>query len=136
MSQYATLQQFYRFGLPYMAVENVLEDDLEAQIQAASSTADSYLANRGYTLPLTAWGNDLTSAVCRIAAWSVLVNLRGVNPEDPAHAAVRLGQQDAMQWLRDVAKGVANADVPSTTPVRRRTGVAGVLGGGSSSRGW
>lgn len=136
MSQYATLEEFAQFGLPAAATENLYSYDVEAQIQSASATADSYLASRGYTIPLVSWGSDVKSAVCRIAAWSILVNLRGVNPEDPAHAAVRLGQQDATQWLRDVAKGVANADIATTSPVRRRTGVAGVLGGGTSSRGW
>ena len=136
MSQYATLAEFAQFGLPMAATENLYPEDVEAQIQSASATADSYLASRGYSLPLDAWGSDIKSAVSRIAAWSILVNLRGVNPEDPAHAAVRLGQQDAMQWLRDVAKGVANADIATTSPVRRRTGTAGVIGGGTSTRGW
>ena len=105
---------------------------------AASAVADSYLASRGYALPLSAWGSDLTAAVCRIAAWSILVNHRGVNPDDPAHAAVRLGQQDAMAWLRDVARGTANADVQTTSPARKTHQLAGVFVGADSTgtRGW
>jgi phage gp36-like protein len=138
VSQYATTTDLASFGLPAAATADLDSSDLNAQLEAASATADSYLASRGYALPLTSWGQDLTSAVCRIAAWSIMVNLRGVNPEDPGHAAIRLGQQDAMGWLRDVAKGVANADIAATAPARKRHGTAKAFSSSDSdgSRGW
>jgi phage gp36-like protein len=127
MSQYATINELAAFGLPAAATADLDWGDLDAQLVSASALADSYLSSRGYAMPLTTWGQDLTSCVCRIAAWNILVNLRGVNPEDPAHAGVRMSQQDAMQWLRDVAKGTANASIETAVTARKKTGLASVI---------
>lgn len=140
MSQYATLEEFGKFGLPGVATSGLADADLNDAIAGASATADSYIANRGYSLPLTVWGQDLTRAVCQIAAWDVLVHLRGVNPEDAGHAAIAKGRDDATAWLRDVAKGVANLSVVDTVTARSKTGTARVFtvvgSDGSRTRGW
>lgn len=140
MAQYADQADLSRFGLPAAATSGLASADLDAQLRAASSVADSYIASRGYATPLSDWGDDLRASVARIAAWSILTNLRGVNPEDPAHMAVRLGQQDAMAWLRDVSKGTANLDSRLTVTARTSPGVAQafvtVSDDGEGTRGW
>lgn len=140
MSQYATLEEFGKYGLPGIATSGLADADIGDAIAGASAMADSYIANRGYALPLTSWGADLTRAVCQIAAWDVLVHLRGVNPEDAAHAAIAKGRDDATAWLRDVSKGVANLSLVDTTAARVAPAVArvfAVLGDdGEATRGW
>jgi phage gp36-like protein len=140
MAQYASQADLSRYGLPLAATSGLDGDDLDGQLAAASSVAESYLSNRGYAMPLDTWGDDLRSTVARIAAWSILTNLRGVNPEDPAHDAIRLGHQDAIYWLRDVAKGVANLSEQSTSGGRKGPGVMQLFSAsnddGSLDRGW
>lgn len=138
MSQYATTTDLSRFGLPSASTADLSSASLDEQLEAASAEIDSVLVGRGYGIPLTTWGNDITSCCARIAAWSILTNLRGVNPSDPGHAGVRMSAVDAREWLGRVAKGYATPT--GTTPERARTGTARVFSpngsGSTSTRGW
>ena len=138
MSQYATAAELSKFGLPSASTADLDSADIDAQLEAASAEIDSVLIGKGYGVPLTVWGNDITSCCARIAAWSVLTNLRGVNPSDPGHAGVRMSCEDARDWLKQVAKGYATPT--GTTPSRARTAVATVFSpngsGSTSTRGW
>lgn len=124
MTQYASQSDLASFGLPTTATSGIAGSVLDEQLTAASEIAESYLSGRGYTLPLTAWGRDLRSAVARIAAWYIIVNTRGVNPEDPGHAGLRMNHDDAMKWLEQVAKGRANLNGVATSPERSSVGLA------------
>lgn len=138
MPQYAEQADLARFGLPLAATSGLSSDDLDAQLAAASAVADSYITSRGYSTPLATWGDDLRAAVCKIAAWSVLTNLRGVNPEDPGHEAIRQAHIDATYWLRDVAKGVANL-AGQYTQTRQKPAVMQIFNDGAAdteTRGW
>jgi phage gp36-like protein len=78
---YATVEKFRRFGLGG-ATEGVTDDIVESHLDAASAQADLWLSSiGGYTVPLSAWGEDLTRAVCEIAAFSLLKGHTGFNPE-------------------------------------------------------
>ncbi len=137
MSQYATVDDLAAFGLQASATTGLDTDALEAQLSAASALADSYLSSRGYALPLTTWDVDLRNAVCQIAAWQIVVHHRGVNPSNPAHAALMKSRDDAEAWLRRVAAGQANLVGVSTQLPRARQGVAEVyLPTSDGSRGW
>jgi phage gp36-like protein len=135
---YATTDDLASFGLPANATSGLDSNEMDRQLEAASSIADSYLANRGYVLPLTTWDLDLRSAVARIAAWQIVMHHRGVNPNNPSHAALAKSHDDALQWLRDVSAGKANLNVTATTPARANTGVIGVytLDDAETLRGW
>lgn len=138
MAQYAEQADLSRYGLPLAATAGLSSEDLDAQLAAASAVAEGYLASRGYSVPLATWGDDLRACVCKIAAWSTLTNLRGINPEDPAHDAIRQGHIDAMYWLRDVAKGIANLS-EQFTGSRSKPAVMQVFASESSTeetRGW
>lgn len=137
MAQYAEIADLSRYGLPLAATSGLSSEDLDAQLAAASSLADSYLSSRGYSMPLQTWGDDLRACVCRLASWSILTNLRGINPEDPAHEAIRQGQMDAIYWLRDVSKGVANLS-EQFAGSRNKPGVMQVFtdSGEDQTRGW
>lgn len=138
MSQYAGASEFAMWGLPPVATADVPASVISAHLEAASSTVDSYIAARGYDLPLTTWGVDVTQAVCRIAAWSLLTHYRGVNPDDPAHEALSKANDSAVAWLLNVSKGNANLSVVDVTPKRRNVVMAEAIAADTSSdgRGW
>ena len=101
-------------ALPTGALRGVSSDDIAAVLEEASQEADSYLRAR-YAMPATSWGKDLTGAVCRIAAWRLLVR-RGLDPESAAYQAVQDDAKASIAWLRDVAVGRAHLAVDTTAP--------------------
>lgn len=118
-TQYATVADLKQLGLVAGALSGVDEADIDAALVAASSVADGYLASRyGSSLPLTAWPESLTMAVCQIAAFRIMSAI-GFNPEDGSHEVIRMGFEDAMRWLRDVSAGrvtLISAPAPALTP--------------------
>jgi phage gp36-like protein len=112
---YATLDEFQALGLPPGALVGLAEADILRALRAASARATSYLGQR-YRLPLVAWGDDLRIAVAWMAAWALL-SRRGFNPEAGADVAVRKNYEDAVGWLRDVARGGLDpTDVEDSSP--------------------
>lgn len=135
---YCSAEDLNLVGLPEQATFGIAPEKIEAVLEAASAKIDSYLRGRGYTVPLTDWGEDVRQCCATIAAWDILRSLRGVNPSDPAHMAIAKAQDDAINWLRDVAKGVANFGLGETGSKRRATGVAQFISvvNGCGERGW
>lgn len=106
---YATTTQLAQYGAASTALSSVPSGTQTAAIAAASELADSYLRTR-YSLPLLSWGSDLTRAVCQIAAYDVFVS-RGYNPAAAADVNYRMRYEDAVAWLKSVARQEAQADV-------------------------
>jgi hypothetical protein len=129
---------FLTYG-PAAAFEEVPEDTIDWYLDAAERVIFSYVGNRGYEA-LTASDSDYTLAVFKIATWDMMVGVRGVNPADPAHAALKMARDEAVSWVRDVGKGVAN--ISGATPARKATGTARVFSSaatnsdGTRTRGW
>ena len=73
--------------------------DQDDFLVAASREADSYLGLR-YTLPLTAWADDLRDVVCEIAAYK-MGDSKAFAP-DGAKTALRVRYEQAIKWLCDV----------------------------------
>jgi hypothetical protein len=135
MSQYATLEDFAVFGLPVAAWGDLISADVERAIQGRSAIVDGLIRARGYSTPLTEWGDDLRVIVCKLAAFDVLVHHRGVNPADPAHAAIVMAHDQAEKALREVVKGYRN--LSDAEPARAESGTARVFStNGTTSRGW
>lgn len=135
MASYAEVADFAIYGLRAEVTADIDPAVILAHLTNASRVADSYIGNRGYPLPLTAWGDDLRAAVCRIAAWTVLV-FKGTTPDEPTAMSVSKSRDDAIAWLRDVAKGVANLDLVTTTPARGSNGMISLITSDEPSRGW
>ncbi len=137
MSSYCSIDDLFVHGLPDTALDGIDVSKVEKLLEAASRKIDSYLRGRGYTVPLSDWGTDVTQCCAAIAAWDVLRHLRGVSPDDPGHQALVKAQLEALSWLRDVAKGVANFDLGESGNARRTTGVARFIGIDTcGDRGW
>ncbi len=100
---YATRTDLDAMGYPSATLAGVSTTIQDAALDAASSLVDGYLVRR-FTLPLSAWGDDLRRAVVHIAAWDLLCR-RGFRPGDGADEAVRMRYEDAMSWLKDVSAG-------------------------------
>ncbi len=129
---YATRTKLTQLGLPTAALADVSTTDQDAALDGASGIADGYLRKR-YSLPLATYGDDLTTHVCSIAAWLIL-KTRGFNPEDPADAAIRMGYEDAIEWLESVAAGdIDPQNVTDATPTTAK-GVAQAWS--DTERGW
>ncbi len=116
MTRYATAADFARLGLPASATQGVATASIEAALDGFAAVMGGYLQARGYVLPLTAWGDDLRRCNCQGAAWDVL-RVRGYDPNAGGDEAVRLGLEDAMRWLRDVAAAkVTPVSIADSTP--------------------
>lgn len=100
-----------------------------AAIPAASATADSYLAAR-YTLPLVSWGDDLRQCVADIAAFR-LISGYGYDPQG-ANGDYRQRYNDAMAWLRDVARSACTPTIVDTQPASEALGTVE----SNTPRGW
>lgn len=111
MSQYAEAADLYALGLPQAALAS--GTDPTAALVAASGTADGYLRKR-YTLPLTAWDEEITRRVCHLAAFDLLTT-RGTRPGD-ALDLVTKRYDDAVKWFESVAKGLIEPSVTDSTP--------------------
>jgi phage gp36-like protein len=106
MARYADLEDLVRLGISPGALRGLSEVDMLEVLEATSALIDSYLGaeGAGFILPLTSWGKDIREATAAIAVWRIL-KVRGYNPADPGHEAVRLDFEDKIRWLEMVAKG-------------------------------
>jgi phage gp36-like protein len=111
MSSYATITDLQRYGLPPEAVQGISDPTLQAELDAASTLADSYLRGR-YALPLVTYDVELTMNVCWLAAFNIMA-ARGYNPETGADSIYLDRFNRATQWLRDVQRQQIH---PNVTP--------------------
>ncbi len=115
MPSYATTDDLTALAIPAEAIADLDPAIVTQALASASDDADSYLRNK-FTLPLTAWGQDLRKAVCRIAAYSLLSS-RGFNPQaSNSDRLIADNNEKAIAWLRDVGKGLATPSVTDSSP--------------------
>lgn len=137
MSSYATITDLTTYGLPAAALAGIYQDQVQDALDAASTTADSYLALR-FTVPYANPGADLKDAVSRIAAFNLMAT-RGYNPDGDA-GQLRLRYEDAIRWLEKVSAGkVQPAGVPAGTESLADFGTYSqntLRGWSGSGRGW
>lgn len=113
MTQYVTRTEFLDQGLPSGALTDIANATIDAALLWASEVCDSYMRKR-HLLPLTAWGNDLRTLVCDLAAWRLLKR-KGFNPAAPAHQAILKSYDEALLSLKDVAQGLTELGVTDSS---------------------
>lgn len=129
---YLTEAEYLQLELPDDALEGVASATIEAAIAWASSQANSYLRKR-YTLPLTQYGDDLKQQVAALATWQ-LMRKRGFQPGSGADESVVLAKDDAMRWLKDIARGHAELDdAIDSTPAVDEEGSLAATGNAAAS---
>src|SRR5690606_20883825 len=111
---YATLAQLVQVGINADALADVPDADRQAALDVASAFVDSYLRAR-YTMPLVAWGGELTRATCIVAAYDLLT-ARGYAPSEGQDNVVRARYEDVLAWLRDVSAGEVTPDITDSAP--------------------
>lgn len=112
---YATPDDFDALAPSAAAAEEFSAEEKAKALASASGEANGYL-NARYTLPLTAWGDDLRQHVVNIAAYRLLVK-RGWSPVAPEDDTVRTGYTDALAWLAKVKdERISPPDIVDSTP--------------------
>lgn len=118
-------------GIKGQALDSVSDGDLVEFCIVASTEADGYLA-KGYTLPLSAWDDDLRLHCAKIATYH-RANARGRIPTGPDDI-VDLGYTNAMRWLGGVGRGaIVPPGIVDTTPEVREYAYAVAT---EEPRGW
>lgn len=137
---YASVPQFSIFGMRREAWTDIgagaLVEDAQINeiLEAVSRLADSHFIGRGYPVPIENPPPELIRAVCKIAAWDVLL-LRGADPSQLGNAGPADEAKKAEEWLRAVARGEVNltgvtiAGDPAPRP-RAATNIATVISDG------
>ena len=114
-SQYAQPADLAAIGVLGTFLQTTPVSDQVQAIRSASATIDSYVGQR-YTLPIVQWSYDVQQYCCWIAAY-VLVQQRGYKPANAAEDTFKLRYDQAIAWLRDVARSVATpAQIVDSSP--------------------
>jgi phage gp36-like protein len=114
------------------ALAEVSEPDKVDACIVASDEADGYLSG-GYTLPITAWGDDLRLHSAKMATYHVL-NGRGRQPDGPDDL-IDMGYAHALKWLKGVAeRSIRPSGIVDSTPDVHEAGSVGVVS--DAVRGW
>lgn len=112
---YITRDEFFAQTVPGDAFSKLSNALIDQAILWASSHADSYLRKR-YTLPLVVFSEDLKSAVAGIVQWR-LMSRNGIRPGSGNEDISRLAFEDAIGWLKSIARGEVELDCQDSTPL-------------------
>lgn len=119
---YAKVADVGTHAIPATAISSVSAAEQAALCLAATDEADGYLGG-GKTLPLAAWGDDLTAQVANIAAFKIMKR-RGFQPDGSDELIVK-GRDDAVSWLRGVARGdIEPPGLVDSTPEEYEPGIS------------
>jgi len=111
---YANAQDLAALNLGQEVVESVAKRILNLALHHASGLAAGYLGAR-FSLPLHAWGYDLTGHTASVAAYRFMVS-KGYAPEG-SDEHIRKMYEDAIAWFERVAKGeLTPGDIVDSTP--------------------
>lgn len=116
----ATLAQLAQYGLPAQALAAIPTPTQQAELDAASDTADSYIRGRGQLPLLMPYPLDLIRWECWIAAFNIM-QTRGYNPSSGADRAIAERYKLAIEDLGKVQRQALHpafvfSTVPSTDP--------------------
>jgi phage gp36-like protein len=129
--QYAQESDLTSLALTPAAAARFGSIAINAQLQAASSLVDSYIASQ-FTLPLQVspqgWDMSLTRSVCIIAAYLLYVQY-GFNPSAPADQFIFERYKSEILWLEQIRdKEIFPQWIDSgTTPLGQDEGGAWVV---------
>lgn len=102
-------------GLPGDALSIVAPADRDLSRSAASAIVLGYYKKR-FALPLLSWEHDTKRVCAHVAVYDLMVN-RGFDPGSESGALIIKRYDDAVLWLRDVARGIVEpVDVVDSTP--------------------
>jgi phage gp36-like protein len=103
MAAYCSQTELSQWGVSSGALTGITPDELNAAIAGASDLIDSYLRGK-FTLPLTAWGDDISRACAILACYDGL-SVRGYNPGDPGDDQLQKRYDQVIAWLKGISSG-------------------------------
>jgi phage gp36-like protein len=106
---YCSSADLSQYGIRAEALGNIDASILQVNIAAASDVIDSYLRSR-FTLPLLAWGSDITAACAGIAVYKIL-KVRGFNSARASDEVIKDAYDEAIKWLVDISNERAMPNV-------------------------
>lgn len=139
MSQYASREDFERFGLPAAAISEISTSDIDFFLIAISDRIDTAIANAnapplaGTLGPPNTFPPAVVMATCALAAPEIITH-RGANPTEGLEGVE--SRADRWQaWLDAIAMGKAllSKTVDATPTEDER---AAVVVSSSAKRGW
>lgn len=120
------------FGLPGDALSVIDVAVRDASRAGVSAVALGYIKKRA-TLPLISWGDDIKRAAADLCVYD-LMTYRGFDPGSNSGAVIVKRNDDAVAWLRDVARGIVEpVDMVDSTP---DTDEQGPLVSSDTAAGW
>ena len=112
---YITDAELLDLAIPSSAISAVAVGTRDKARKAASDLASGYFKKK-YTLPITAWADDVKLNVATAATY-IAMKFRGFDPASESGVLIVKGYDDAVLWFRDVAKGVVEpTDFTDSTP--------------------
>lgn len=112
---YITDAELLAMAIPSAAISAVPVATRDKARKAASDLASGYFKKQ-YTLPITAWADDVKLNVA-LAATFIAMKYRGFDPASESGALIVKGYDDAVLWFRDVSKGIVEpVDFTDSTP--------------------
>lgn len=108
-------------GIASNALGAIPSAERDAARGIASSFALSYLQKR-FVLPLLSWSDDVKRATAHVCSYDLLT-FRGFNPNLGADDSLEKRYANAVQWLRDVARGIVEPEavVGSAPPITKES---------------
>ena len=98
---YVTPDQAEQIAIPVAALSTLSDQEKAAAAIRASDYAEGKIAG-AFTMPITAWGDDVRGATADLYVWHAL-SKRGFSPE--GNELVLERKNDAIKWFGDVSAG-------------------------------
>lgn len=134
--QYISLQEYDAIGAGNGVLqEQFTDDERTLEIIAQSEVADSYIGNVE-KLPLKSWGNDLGRAVAKLVDYELMGRLSRNRGGPGGDSFLSERRDEALQWLRDIARGNARLLAPTSEDQTPTTYEGGSYVVTRSRRGW
>lgn len=118
--QYLTRTEFFDLIIPADALEGLSNTQVDSVLVWASGLAAGYVAKR-YKLPLITWGEELKLNVGKLAQYE-LFKRHGFRPGSGNDQTSKDSHDEAMDWLRDISKGLTELACVDSTPTLEEDG--------------
>ncbi len=112
--QFLTRTEFVDQIIPGDALDGLTNAQIDAVLVWASGLAAGYFKKR-YKMPLISWGEEVKLNVGKLAQYE-LFNRHGFRPGSGNDQTSKDRFDEAMSWLRDISKGLAELDCVDSTP--------------------
>lgn len=116
VTTYASLAQFFQYGLPETVLGARPMADVQSALDAASAKMDSYFNGR-YNMPLLTVSLDVAIVCCHLAAFLFMSGDRGYNPDAGADVNIKARYVEAIEWCDRVQRRALHPIITDSGPL-------------------